>query len=200
MNSIPVQVTGTVGYLLIHSVDSNKKPSDWVGTLCRWTRAHLGPPAVTRLSVSQSLVVKTQDCTPEKQIRSIICSTYTSHILEPLNSWFLQLFDLLLDHKLKGLVVDEPWQFSSTVSLLILLHFFFKPLVNCNRQTILCFRVPLLDSCGPTKENDYGGHVHLSPEQSSWLSHFQNCLLRVVKTLSLSPHLSSSPAVRLMTS
>lgn len=150
--------------------------------------------------MSHSLVTKTQDCTPEKQIRSIICSTYTSHILESPNSWFLQLFDLLLDHKLKGLVVDEPWQFSSTVSLLILLHFFFKPLVNCNRQTILCFRVPLLDSCGPIKENDYGGHVHLSPERSSWLSHFQNCLLRSVKMLSLSPHLSSSPTVRLMTS
>lgn len=118
----------------------------------------------------------------------------TSNILESLDCWLLQLLDLLLDHRLKGLVVDEARKFSPTISLLVLLHFLFKPVVDCKQ---MCFRALQLDGIGP---NSKGRYLHFSPEHSRMLSHFQNSFLRVVKMLSLSPHLSSSPAARLMAS
>lgn len=118
----------------------------------------------------------------------------TSNILESLDCWFLQLLDLLLDHRLKGLVVDEARKFSPAISLFILLHFLFKPVVDCKQ---MCFRAMQPDGVGP---NSKGRYVHFSPEPSRMLSHFQNSLLRVVKMLRLSPHLSSSPAARLMLS
>lgn len=56
--------------------------------------------------------------------------SHTSDVLEPLNSRFLQLFDLLLHHEFKGLVVDEARQLSSTVLQFILLHLFHKPFID----------------------------------------------------------------------
>lgn len=58
-------------------------------------------------------------------------STHARHFFEFEDSRPFQLFDLLLDHALKGLVVYESWQFSSTVPPLILSHLSFNIPVDC---------------------------------------------------------------------
>lgn len=57
---------------------------------------------------------------------------HTCHLLEFLDSRFFKLFDVLLDHALKGLVVDESWQFSTTVLSFILSYLSLNVPVDCN--------------------------------------------------------------------
>lgn len=59
-----------------------------------------------------------------------------SHFFEFKDSRLFQLFDLFLDHALKGLVVDEPRQFSSTVLSFILSHLSLNIPVDCNRMNL----------------------------------------------------------------
>lgn len=61
-----------------------------------------------------------------------IIMRHACHFSELHDSRLFQLFDLLLDHVLKGLEVYEPWQFSSTVLSFILSHLFINVPVDCN--------------------------------------------------------------------
>lgn len=54
----------------------------------------------------------------------------TSNVLQFHDSWIFQLPDLLLDHHLKGLVVDEAWQFPPAVPVLVVAHLSFNFPVN----------------------------------------------------------------------
>lgn len=82
----------------------------------------------TESAIGGCMIIKESE---EKNTLSLAhIRSYTCYVFESLDSWLFQLFDLLLDHKLKGLVVDEAWQFSSTIPLFILLHLFLNPLIN----------------------------------------------------------------------
>lgn len=59
---------------------------------------------------------------------------HACHFLEFQDSRPFQPFDLLLDHVLEGLVVDEARQFSSTVLSFILSHLPLNIPVDCNRD------------------------------------------------------------------
>lgn len=61
-----------------------------------------------------------------------IMSTRARHFFEFEDSRPFQLFDLLLDHALEGLVVYESRQFSSTVPPFILSHLSLNIPVDCN--------------------------------------------------------------------
>lgn len=57
---------------------------------------------------------------------------HTCHFFDFQDSRLFKTFDVLLDHVLKGLVVDEPWQFSSTVLSFVLSYFSLNIPVDCN--------------------------------------------------------------------
>ncbi len=73
-------------------------------------------------------------CIQENTFIQAYIYSFTSYVFKSLDSRFFQLFDLLLDHKLKGLVVDEAGKFPSAVPLFILLHLPLNPLINCNTK------------------------------------------------------------------
>lgn len=88
----------------------------------------------------------------------------TCHICQFNESRLFKKFDLIFNHSLKHLVVDEPWQFSSSVLPIILGHLLFKLKVDCMTYKIVSFKKVSFNL--PEILHDLCGYLHDVPELS----------------------------------